>query len=291
MTFLDELGRALSRSGVRGRARARILDEFADHLSCDPNAELGAPPELARQFADELGTARARRGAATAFAALALAGLLFGLAFLISGYVGYSSHARSPLLGTVANWLAVLAPQVAFATGTLAALRALHRRRDAVVGRPEATVIVRRTVIAVVSGIATMAALALEAIEFPHAASAGARTFSLIAAAVGGAALLAALPSVLGAIRLRPSASGDAGDIFDDLGPLVPAVLRASPWRPALVVAAGIGVAVALAGVVGSDPYDGLLRGVLDGGACLIGFAALGPFLGLWRTPVRAQKT
>jgi hypothetical protein len=36
--------------------------------------------------------------------------------------------------------------------------------------------------------------------------------------------------------------------------------------------------------VVADDGYDGALRGVLDGGACLLGYAALGRYLGLRRT-------
>jgi hypothetical protein len=38
---------------------------------------------------------------------------------------------------------------------------------------------------------------------------------------------------------------------------------------------------VALAGIVQSDPYDGLLRGLLDAAACLAGFGVLGRYLGL----------
>jgi hypothetical protein len=279
--FVDQLGDELSRRGVRGAVRARILAEYEDHLSCDPTARLGAPDELAREFADELGTHRARRGAAVGFAALAVAGLLFGIAVLFSGYLGYAAHARSPVLGTIANVVAVLAPQLAFAAGTLAVLRAVWRRRQAVVPRAEATVIIRRTAVAVMAGIATMAALALQAIEFPGAASSAARAFSLIAAAVGTVVLLAALPSVIAAARLRPGANGDAGDFLDDLGPFARAAWRGHPWRPALLIAAGVGVAVALAGVVGSDPYDGIARGLVDAAACLAGFALLGRFLGM----------
>jgi hypothetical protein len=283
--YLDELSSELTRAGVRGRHRERIVTELADHLACDPAADLGAPALLARQFADELGTSHARRGAVAGFGALAVAGVLFGLAFLISGYLSYDAgHARSAALGTLANLAGLIASQVAFAAGTLAALRAFHLRGDTVMPRAEATVIVRRTVVALGAGLVAMGALALMAIEFPHAGSPGTRVFSIVAAAVGAAALLAALPAVISAVRLRPDADGEAGDLVDDLGPFVLPGWRGHPWRPALLVAAGIAVVIALGGVVGSDPYDGILRGILDGVACLLGFGALGRFLGM-RSP------
>ena len=51
-SFLPALDRELSAAGVRGRQHERILAEYGDHLACDPNAQLGSPVELARQFAD-----------------------------------------------------------------------------------------------------------------------------------------------------------------------------------------------------------------------------------------------
>jgi hypothetical protein len=98
---------------------------------------------------------------------------------------------------------------------------------------------------------------------------------------MGAIALIAALPGVLAAMRLRPTGDGDAGDLVDDLGRFALESWRGHPWRPAVLVAAGVGVAAALAGVIGSDPYDGLLRGILDAGACLTGFGMLGRFLGM----------
>ena len=56
---------------------------------------------------------------------------------------------------------------------------------------------------------------------------------------------------------------------------------QASDWF-ALLFAASLFVLVALQGVVTSDPFDGLARGVLEACACLLGFAALGPYVGLW---------
>lgn len=280
-SYLDELATELARAGVPGRTRSRILTEFADHLASDPAADLGSPTELARQFADELGTFRTRRSAATVFGALAFAGLLFAVAFVASTGLGHLTSPRSAVLGQIAILLFLLAPQFAFATGVLAALRALRRSRVPALSAAEATVIVRRAAFALSAGVMTMAALALIVIEFPHAGSSAWRAFCVIAAAVGIAALMAAAPSVLAAARVPPSGPGGAGDIFDDLGPLAPQRWRGHPWRPALAIAAFVAIAIAAAGFVGSDPYDGLLRGILDAAACLVCFAVLGPFLGL----------
>jgi hypothetical protein len=51
------------------------------------------------------------------------------------------------------------------------------------------------------------------------------------------------------------------------------------------IIALGVAALIALAGVIQDDPYDGLLRGLLDAGACLIGFALLGTYLGLRQSP------
>ena len=56
MSSRSEYERALSRElsavGISGQLRRRILDEIGDHLSCDPQAPLGEPQALAREFAD-----------------------------------------------------------------------------------------------------------------------------------------------------------------------------------------------------------------------------------------------
>jgi hypothetical protein len=283
--FLDELQRELAAAGVRGALRARIVAEFADHLRSDPAAQLGVPSELARQFADELGTARIRRGAAATFGGLTLAGLMFIAVFALANLGPLKSAEAHPLARLAAGVL-VFAAQIAFATGMLAALRAFWRRRSHALPRAEATVIVRRTSIALGSGLVTMAALAVLALGLGHSESSGWRTFTLVAAAVGAAALLAVSPSVLRAARSLPAGRGERGDIFDDLGPLMPARLRGRPWVVALVVATALFAAVALQGAIASDPFDGLLRGLAEAVACLVGFAALGPYVGLWQPSV-----
>jgi hypothetical protein len=80
---------------------------------------------------------------------------------------------------------------------------------------------------------------------------------------------------------LRPVAAGPAGDLFDDLGSPAPRPLRGRPWILALLLAGTIAITITAAGVLQSDGYDGALRGLADGGACLMGFAVLGRYLGL----------
>lgn len=281
--FIATLERELTAAGITGERRARILDEFADHLSVDPTADLGEPGALARRFADEVGSAQALQAAIAAFAALAIAGLLFAIAFVTSGSGAFGARpAGAPALGRLATAAGLFAPQVAFAAGTLALLRWLRRRREPVLAAAEARVIVRRAGVGVVFGLISMLALAGIAIAYHRWTSAGWATFALVASGVGVCALLAALRPVMAAVRLRPLQDGGAGDIFDDLGDLAPGPLRGHPWRLAVTVSAGVAVLIVLASVPAQDEFDGALRGVLDAAACLGGFATLGLYLGLW---------
>jgi hypothetical protein len=259
-----ELERELTRVGIPRSRRRRILAELEDHLACDPAADLGEPAALARQFADELGTVRARRAGFAAFGALAIAGLLFATAFIDS-----QRHADASTPGVVGLVLAVLGAQVAFVAGGLGVVRALRNRRELVVARAEALVLARRAGTGLLAGLTTMGGMALLARS---------NTFALIACGVGAFVLLVAAPSVIAAARLVPVAPGDVADMFDDPGPLIP---RLRPWRFALLVALAVAVAIATVGVAQQDPYDGALRGLLDGLACLGGFAVFGRYLGL----------
>ena len=281
--FETGLGRELTEAGISGRLRRRILIELADHLACDPDAVLGDPRALARQFANELGSARARTAALTSFAALALAGTLFAAAFALSPSSAFGAvPAGAPLYGRLATLVAVLGPQIAFVAGGLAALRWLRRRRSGVLAAAEAAMIVRRAALGVGAGIASMASLGTLAIANQRYLPGGWMTFAVVASVVGLGALVAAVPSILAAVALRPVADGPAGDVFDDLGRLAPAALRGHPWWFALAVAGALATIITLAGVAGSDGFDGAIRGIGDALACLLGFATLGRFLGLW---------
>ncbi|MDQ6835638.1 MAG: hypothetical protein M3016_05560 [Actinomycetota bacterium] len=286
-SYRHDLSRELTAVGIPSRRRERILAEFADHLACDPQAELGEPQALARQFADELGTAYARRAVGQSFAALALAGLLFGVAFAIGPGPAFGPIPAAVLWpGRVANLLALLAPQFAFVAGVLAGLRALRRRRARVIVAAEAGVLLRRTATALAAAIVSMASLGVMAIELRSYVAGSWVTLAEVGSVVGLLALAAALPSLLAARRLRPLTPGPAGDLSDDFGRLMPPFLRGHPWRFALIVAAGVFIAITAAGAVASDGYDGAIRGLGDALLCLLGFATLGRYLGLW-TPAR----
>jgi hypothetical protein len=284
-SFESELSRELAAAGITSRLRRRILDEYADHLACDPQASLGEPRTLARQFADEVGSTRARRAAVAAFGALALAGVLFGLAFVTSDSAFGAAPRGGPVSGRIATALAILFSQVAFVAGSLAVLRWLQRRGAGVLPAAEATVIVRRAAVGVASGIVTMISLGALAIANHRFQSSAWSTFAIVASAVGTAALAATAPSIWAAAQLRPVAQGDAGDIFEDLGGLavlVPAPLRGRPWRLAVVVSLAVAAVITLVAVPAQDAFDGAFRGLLDALLCMAGFATLGRYLGLW---------
>ena len=284
MSYLRELSEELHRVGIRGGSRRRVVTEFEDHLRCDPNAELGAPAVIARQFADELGTRRAFRAARASFLALAVAGVAAAVAFLTSGSAGLNVpalHARDEGLGALAGLITALGAQVAFAAGSLAALRAFWRRREPSVSYRDAVVIWRRAAVGAGAGLVTMAGMALFVAEFNQGVANWWTTLVLAGAGVGVVAVLAAAPALVAAARLRPQGEGQAGDLLSDLDPLVPVRLGNRPWCFAIVFAAALAIVIALGGVVGEDPFDGLARGVGDGAACLAGFALLGRYLGL----------
>ena len=283
MSYVEDLGRQLSAVGIRGRARTRVLAEIDDHLACDPGADLGDPKDLARRFADELGTSFACRSARDAFAGLAVGGVCFlvmGMTAAAAG-VGWSgARFDAPLSGVIATGLAAVAAQVAFVAGALGMWRAWWLRREPVISRAQATVLGRRAGVGLASGIVALAALAVAVLELKGAGSWW-RVTAVAGAGLGELALLAALPSALAAARVRPTSDGDAGDLAADLAPIVAVNLSARALG--LWVAAAVAVAIAAAGVIGGDPFDGALRGMADGAACLGGFALLGRYLGLRR--------
>lgn len=286
--YLTELDAELARAGIRGGRRERIITEFADHFSCDPDADLGDPVALAAQFADELGTSFARTAAFRAFLALALAGVLLAVrlvALLPLNAVGFGVG------DTVALLISAVAGQVALVAGGLGLLRALRLRGRGTIPRQEAAVLARRAGIGLAAGAVTIVAFPITQSHRAHAGTIaiGGHPTNLwwpLASALGLVAILGAAPAVLRAARLRPKASGEAGDLLVDLGPFRPAAARISGGsvnRLALALGAGLAIVISLAGIVAHDPYDGILRGLLEGGAFLGGYAALGRCLGIRR--------
>lgn len=284
MTYLDTLDRELTAAGIPARRRRRILAEFADHLHEDANAKLGAPRDLARQFADELGTRLARAAAFRTFAALALVGIGLGIMFLAVGRmrgltVQGGTHTPTPSWAAPILLVAALAAQVALAAGGLALLRAWRLRRESTISRADATILARRSALGLLAGAVTVAALPTAAVAFGHAAGSTWAAFSWTLAGVGLVALAAALPPLLEMVRLRPDVDGRPGDLIDDLGSWARDGL--TPTRFALLLSAAIVVLASVAGVLTDDPYDGALRGITDAIACMTGFIVLGRYLGL----------
>ncbi len=291
MSYRDELFDALTSVGISGRLRSRIMAEIEDHLACDPEADLGQPRSLAAQFADELGSSRARRAGLTSFCALAVAGTAFAIAFLTAPSRAFASPPpHTSWLAYVAAVSVLLAPQVAFVAGGLALLRTLRRGRARVIAGAEADVIRRRSAVGVLAGMASLAGLGLLAIELRHHLPGWWVALAEVTALVGLAALAAAVPSLMRSVNMRPLTAGAAGDVFDDLGRWAPGVLRGRPWRFAVTVAGGIVVAFALSGLISSDVYDTTLVGLTDALACLLGFATLGRYLRLW-TPEPGRRS
>jgi hypothetical protein len=286
--YLSDLGAELARAGIRGARRKRIVTEFADHLSSDPDADLGAPAALATQFADGLGTSFARKAAYQAFVALAFAGIFV----LVRAVVMLPlTAAVFGTADTVSLLISALAAHVALVAGGLGLLRARQLRDRDTIPREEASVLARRAGIGLAAGVVTIVAFPLSQASRAHsgAVSIGSHPMNVwwpLASAAGVVILIVAALAVMRAVRLRPQTAGPAGDLLTDLGPLQPVAARiasGSVNRLALIIAAGIAIVMALAGVVINDLYDGILRGLLEGGAFLGGYAILGRYLAIRR--------
>jgi hypothetical protein len=279
---LKEFQRELAQVGIRGRLAGRIVTEFEDHLACDPDANLGEPKAIARQFADELGTSLARRAAFRAFLALAVAGGVAAASILrVSAEGGvYRVNVSAPIMALLL--VCLLAGQIAFVAGTTALLRAFWLRDERVIAAGEATVLVRRAGVGLFTGAVTLAALPVISLAGHHVLG---DVFAFVAAGIGLAAIAVAVPAVRDAARVRPVKPGDAGDLFSDLGPFAPRGVSA--WRFAILFSAAVAVVIALSGIVSNDPYDAIARGIANGVACLACFAVLGRYLGLTAVPSR----
>jgi hypothetical protein len=281
--YLNELEAELGALGIRGSLRRRILAETADHLRDSQDAaSFGEPRLIAGRFADELATNGARRVAFTSFLALAPAGLAYAVLLgLIRTWPDIASARLLPLAIATAVTI-VLAPQVAFAAGVLTVARAWRLRSQTAAPASEIVVLRRRAAVALGSGAAAFAAIAVYAYEYTSGLPGW---WSAAAFVVSGAALVpigAAAVALARNAQLRPQATGPAGDVFDDLAPLVdriPLRLRDRPWRFCVLVAAAVAAAAFLAG----GPDEGPRNAVAEFVAVCAAFAALGRFLGLRR--------
>jgi hypothetical protein len=279
MTYLDRLGRELAAVGIRGRLRDRILAEAADHLAEGEVERFGDPGALAREFANELATARSRRATLVALAALAGAAAVFSAAWLllvVRGGKGDILSAEWAPLGVAAAIGMLVCPQVSFAAGLLAALRVVGRRHERSLPAAEIGLLLRRTRVALAFGALTLASVALYAFEFRADFS----TWYVLTVAPAAAALSLPLAGATlltrHAAAVKSSVPGEAGDVFDDL----PVELPRRPW---LLLAATAGAAALAALAAGGVTNEGPRNAVAEIILVVAGFLALGKRLGLRR--------
>jgi hypothetical protein len=287
MTWLAQLGAELEARGIAGAEHRRILAELRDHIESEPacEARLGDPHTLARAFADELATARTRTCALRSFGALAAVAAVLALSQLslapAGGYPGFDTGLSLALF--IPGALAMLvAPQFALVAGTLAALRALTRRRATALPAAELALIRRRASVALAAGLATVAGLELYVIDF--SARLPVWWLALIGGLTGvaGAELVAECRRLSRARTIRSDVPGPAGDVYDDLPPLRRSWLRRHPWRLGALASLGAGVAIAaFTGHAEHSLVEGVERGLFEAVAAALGFAALGKAIGV----------
>jgi hypothetical protein len=273
--FLGRLGKELARVGIRGRARARILAEAADHLAEGDEAEFGDPRELAQLFADEFATQATTRAAFLASAALGAAGAAFALGWvgMVMRGTGDITSASFLPAGLVAAFALIACPQISFAAGLLAVLRARRLRTLRAAPAAELVLLARRTNTALAFGAATMVAFAVFAVDYRAAFPSWQVLASAVVAAVLTAPLAAAAVAGRNAALVHSAVPGEAGDMFDDL----PVELPHRPWLVCGALAACLALALLVAGGLDEGPRNAIAETLLVVGC----FAALGRRLGL----------
>ncbi|MGC1184489.1 MAG: hypothetical protein WBA31_04960 [Candidatus Dormiibacterota bacterium] len=296
MSWITELDRELSARGVSSRQRHLILLEFEDHIACEPGCEgrLGDPHQLAARFAEELASEGARRSALIAIGALAVTALALGISQFPASDSAQSGfdNGRSLALFVPAALGILIAPQVALVAGVLAGLRAVVRRRTAVMPAAEIGLLRRRVWIALFAGMATAVGIVLFIVNF--SASLPARWMALVGG-LAGLALLALLATAAWLVRsgaVATEASGPAGDVADDLRYFGCARLARRPWLLGAVVIVVVAVAMTMFEWRAEQSLtEGLQRGLFEGLVATLGFVLLGPALGLIGTSKREATT
>jgi hypothetical protein len=299
--FFSRLAGELATCGVHGSDAQRVVVEARDHLleaaaagEADPEECFGDPAEIARLVASELATTRARRATFASFAALALTGVVYGLVFVLQGAAGGPPDifgGRIGAIGPIAGIAMVVLPQLAFVSGCLALLRALRLGRAPAAGRAELGLLRARSRVALVAAAGTLLALVAYSLDFAGElggwwAATTVGVCVLLIVPLAGADLL-----VTRSARPLPAFEGEAGDVFDDLAPVLRRTpigrldLADHPWPFALLCGAVIGgLAFAAGWYAEGDPGSGLLRGGFEVISFVICFAALGRKLGLRRS-------
>jgi hypothetical protein len=281
--YLRELAVELGAVGIRGSRRRRILAEAADHLreSGDP-ARFGEPSLIAARFADELATTGARRAAVLSFFALAPAGVAYALLLGLNRPGPDITSAKTLPLGIAAALMIALAPQISLAAGLLAITLVWRLRAATVAPAAEIRLLHRRAAVALGAGAAALAAMAAYAGEYSRGLPGWWTTLAFAATGTAIVPVAAATAALGRNARLRAQAAGQAGDVFDDLAPLldrVPLRLRGRPWLFCVVFAATGAAALFAGGGLDEGPRNAVAEFV----AVCAGFAVLGRFLGLRR--------
>ena len=291
MSWLSEFEDELIARGIRPAARERLVAEFADHLACEQGSStqlaltrLGAAREIAGQYADELAADDARGGALAVFAALSCAAIALIVEQVTLGRLGYPGfdHGHSTALALIAIAAVVLGSQVALVAGSLAAWRALRRRREAVLPAAEIALLRRRCRVGLSAGLVTTAGLLAYVVNFTAVLPLWWLVLSGTLATGATAALVAARQALVRSSSILTLASGPPGDLFDDIPPL--RGLRVHPLRLCLLGALGTGVVVTLAEWHAEHSLaEGLQRGIFEALALSVCFALLGRAIGARR--------
>ncbi|HEX4035171.1 MAG TPA: hypothetical protein VHX66_12075 [Solirubrobacteraceae bacterium] len=289
MSWIGEFEEELRRRGVRAATRRRLLDEFSDHIACEQEVRieltrLGAAREIAGQYAEELATDETRHAALGGFAALALAAIALLVSQAGLGRIGYPgfNHGTTTPLAVIAILAMVVGSQLALVAGTLAAWRALRRRREPTLPSAEIALIQRRTRLGIAAGLTTTAGILLYVVNFVNVLPAWWLALSGALAALASGALVAAWRTNARSAATVSLAPGPAGDVFDDLPPL--RALRAHPLR--LVTLATLTVGAAMTVVVWHAEHsliEGLERGGFEALALAACFALFGRAIGARR--------
>jgi hypothetical protein len=291
VSWLGEFDDELAQRRIRPAVREQLLAEFADHIACEQGAStrieltrLGAAREIAAQYAEELASDDARRGALVAFAALACAAVALLVQQLTLARIGYPGfdHGYSTALSLVAIVALVAGAQVALVCGTLAAWRALRCRREPMLPATEIALLHRRSRIGVVAGLATTSGLALYAVNFVGVLPAWWLALTGALAVGAGTALVGAWRGIARGSATVALAAGPAGDLYDDIPQL--RALRSHPlglWALATLTVGG--AVTALVGHAEHSLAEGLQRGAFEVVAISAGFALLGRAIGARR--------
>lgn len=262
---MRDLRAELTRVGIRGRLAQRIEIELADHLACEPAAQLGEPRLIAERFAEELRLPATRRTTFRAFGALALTALALGIALRTTQMTGGwpAVSATRGLFVSLGGLAIVFGVQVALVAGLLALWRVVWGTTT----DGDLRLVQRRVGLALAGGGVVLAGQAVQAAALQPLQP---RWWLLVA--------LFAL--VIPALTLGRAAHGLRGAV--SITRAVQPARRAFP-RP-LVAALGVGaVATVCVGSAFAEHSwsEGLTRGAIEAVAFTGCFAAFGRYVGI----------